>query len=210
MTKEQFIELMQYRLAGIPTMSDKTKDSEVVSFMIGRAYNQLLGDLSSKGFRNLTPYGKWYYNVEVAYDTDTEIYYSLLPIDISTLIDIKSGVRKIQTMKGRSLEFAPIHMDQISILDELDVSLIDDVIAYVVEKNHNGDISVQYVGMDSNNVISTVKMYLLPPFEVYADDDIINIPAGQDAVIFDTIVKMFSNQPYKDMKDNHNETKYGQ
>jgi len=208
MTKDQLIELFQYRLSGIPTISDKSKHPEIISFMIGLAFNQMIGELNAKGYKNLSPYSKLFINIDVVYNSDIDVYYSLLPIDISTLTDVKSGIRKIQSMQGKGLEFAPMDRERLEIIEGLDVSSLTDIIGYTIGKNEDGDLAVDYFGMTSENYITHVKMYLLIPFEAYEDDDIINLPAGQDAMLFDMVVKLFNGQPPKDMKDNHNEIKY--
>jgi hypothetical protein len=207
MTVRQYIELVKHSLTGIPTIDDRSRHEEIIRQNIGRAYNQMLGDLTAKGYKNISPYTKLFKNVEVGKDTDTGIYYSLIPVDISPLTDIKSGIRSISPMTDSSLEFAPIDMEKIGYMSNLLVSRISSKIGYTVGKNEDGDLSVDYFGMTDDNALDYVKMYILIPFESYDDEDIIHIPAGQDQNLLTLVVKFLSGTPQKDLKYNNSEIK---
>jgi len=204
----ELIELVQYSLLGIPTIDDRSKHEEVIRATVGRAYNQMIGSLIQKGYKNLSLFTKLYKNVEVVKDTDLGTYYSLLPVDISFLPDIKSGVRSVSPVNDSTSEFMPLNREKISIIFNADKNGIDTSIGYLVGINENSEISIEYFGMNDNNVINPVKMYLIRPFEDYDDMEDVHIPVGEDQALIALTIKILSGQPQKDLKNSSSEIKY--
>ena len=202
------IELAQNVILSIPTLDDRGAHEEIVRAALGRAYNQMLGDLTIKGYKNLSPYTKLYKNVAISLDASIGAYYSELPVDISPLVDVKSGVRGISPMIGTNVQFAPLDREKLGIIGNLLVSQVSTKIGYTIGINSLGKITVDYFGMNTDNVISEVKMYLLIPFEAYGDQEEVHIPAGQDKILLDYVVKFLSGSPQKDLKNSASEMKY--
>lgn len=196
--KIALIELIKYRLKG-KTTNDNNIDNRMVSYYIGRAFNQLLYETFRKDFDNLDSYTKTYLNVDVLDEESTEISYSVLPAPIVQFPLVADGIRNIQTMKGGSFEFAPMTNDELSLSDGLDVNIIDDVIGYAFK---NGRI--EYKGMTSDILDGGgVRMDLVIPFEEYEDMDYVQIPSGQDERLFQLVVNSLFGIPYDSLNDNN-------
>lgn len=196
--KIALIELIKYRVKG-KTTNDNDIDNRMVSYYIGRAFNQLLYETFRKDFDNLDSYLRTYINIDVKEEVGTEIKYSELPAPIIQFPLVADGIRNIQTMKGTSLEFVPMSNDELSLIDNLDVNNIDDVIGYAFK---NGRI--EYKGM-TNEILDGggVRMDLVIPFEAYSDDDDIQIPSGQDERLFQIVVNSLLGVPYDSLNDNN-------
>jgi hypothetical protein len=207
MTARQYIELIQKALSSILTLDDVDLHEEYVRLFVGRAYNQIVCDLVSKGFKDLDLFCKLYKGISIEQDTDTEIYYSLLPVDISPLPNVKSGVRSVGPTNS-PIDYVPLSREKLSIYSQLSVSTVSSRIGYTVGKNDSGKLTVDYFGMSVGNEPTSVKMYLLIPFEAYKDTDIINIPAGQDQNILNLVVKFMREEPVKDLKTSDSKIKY--
>jgi len=204
MIKKQLIELVGKRLTERYTGSDKNRFTPgVISLTVGRMYNQMITELALKSPNGLDIYTKLFKNIEVAQDTDTSLYYSILPVDISPIIDAKSGVRNILPMTGDLVSFVPITRGQRTIISNSLSSKISKKIAYTVGKNSNNELIVDYLFMTSDNFISLVRMYLVIPFEAYEGTDDIHLPGGQDMKFLEGVVNYMLGTPPKDLKNNN-------
>lgn len=203
MTKSEFIDGIIEQVKRIPTLRDKSIHESVISNFISRAFNQMLGELTSKGYKNLSLLtrlciGADNTGVSVQKNNATGVYYSVLPYDISPLTDVRSGVRGVAPMDSLSVEFHPIDRSKIATrLNQLS-SQVSGEIFYTPGIDNLGRNTVDYIGMNDDNAIEKVKMYLLLPFDAYGEDDVIHIPAGQDKSITDNVVSMLLGQT-KDM-----------
>jgi len=204
MKKKQLIELIGIRLTERYSMEDKNRfHPEVISLNTGRLYNQMITDLALKMPNSLDVYTKLFKNVEVALDTDTNLYYSILPVDISPIIDPKSGIRNIHPMIGDYISFAPITRGQRTLITGSLLSSISTKIGYTVGKNENNELIVDYFNMTSDNDVSEVRMYLVIPFEAYEDEDDIHLPGGQDMKFMESVINYMLGTPPKDLKNNN-------
>jgi hypothetical protein len=193
MIKAAIRDLVRSRLLQV----DKTSKyhDEIIDHWISMAFNQILGQLFRKGTANWDLYTKRYNGVVVAQDPITDIYYSEFPAPIIQTIDVAEGVRRINTTKGRGLQFAPVSGDNIQILDDLDVNLVDDVIGYRVFADR-----VEYWG---NPGVATVRMELVIPFTAYEEMDDVKIPGGSDAQLIEVVLQFVQGTPPKDLKNNN-------
>jgi hypothetical protein len=197
MTARQKIDEIIDRIKLVPTLEDKDLHEEDVRAAISSAFNQILSDLTMKGFVNLSLYERLYkgsdgHGVDVSLDSDTGKYYSILPVGICALADVKSGVRSVSPLTA-DVDYVPVQREQITILNNLLGSEVDTTIGYTVGRNSTGKVTIDYYGMTSANNPSKVKMYLILSFESYDDNDEVNIPAGQDERLFEAVIKTLVN-----------------
>ena len=195
MTKKDLIEQLTDVKNRIPTLRDKDIHPKVFEQIISRVFNQLVCDLSTKGIKNFQLLTRLFVNVAVQQDSNTDLYYSTLPIDISHLPDIRTGVRNVAPMTDNSVEFHPIDRNRITGRFNQTTSQISKEIFYVSGQDYAGNLTVDYIGMNSNNEVSTVKMYLILPFEAYGEDDQVHLPGGQDAILIENVMKIIQNTP---------------
>jgi len=200
MKKQDLIEQIIDVKNRIPTLRDKDIDPVVFEQIISRVFNQLICDLSAKGVNNFQLLTKLFIGddktgVDVQQDTNTGMYYSLLPADISHLPDIRTGVRNVAPMTDNSVEFHPISRNRIIGRSNQTVNQISKEIFYTPGQDSDGNLTVDYIGMNSNNNVAKVKMYLLIPFEAYGEDDQVHLPGGQDMILIENVMKIIQNTP---------------
>ena len=195
MTKKELIEQIEEVKNRIPTLRDKDIHPKVFEQIISRVFNQLICDLSAKGVKNFQLLTRLFVNVAVQQDSNTGLYYSILPCDISHLPDIRTGIRNVAPMTDNYTEFHPIDRNRISGRFNQTVSQVSKEIFYVSGRDNTGKLTADYIGMNSNNEVSTVKMYLLIPFEAYNEDDQVHLPGGQDAILIENVMKIIQNTP---------------
>jgi len=208
MIKSQLIELIGRRLTERYIGEDKLRfPPQVISLQAGRTYNQQISEIALKAPNSLDIYIKRFKNVEVVFDSDTGLYYSILPSDICPLIDIKSGVRNILPPSGDSVEFIPIARGQRSVFYATLGARINTKILYSVGKNDSNELVVDYFNMTSANLINPVRMYLVIPFDAYDDTDDIHLPGGQDQKFLETVINYMLPTLPKDTKNNNSTLK---
>jgi hypothetical protein len=189
MRKIEYIELIKHRLSKF----DKTGKYHdmLVEGYITLATNQMLQSIF-----DLDLHTKLYKNVPILQDEDTEEYYSDFPAPIVDTIDVANGVRKINTMTGRGLQFAPIRGGELTLVDGLDVLNLSDVIGYNVQ-----DDRILYMGEprdEDYNIIEEVRMNLVVPFSAYGMTDHYRIPGGNDMNLFEVVLQIMSGIPPRD------------
>jgi hypothetical protein len=204
------ISLVRDRLSGVTTPDDRKWHEETIRQYLSRAYNQLLCELSASGFRNLSLFAKLYgsdNSISVIQDNNTKIYYSVLPVDISPLPNMMSGILNISPVEGQNVGFYPMERSDIPTYTNTLFSRVSGEIGYTVGVDNSGRITVDYFNMNGDNAISHVKMYLIRPFEDYDDDEQIHIPAGQDEKMIESVVNFAIGTPVKDLKNSGSEIK---
>jgi len=203
MTQRELIDSIISEANAISTLRDKGLHENTVLAHASKAYNQILGDLIAKGYRNLSLFTKLCVGdgtgIDVQLNDDTGIYYSIIPYDVSPLTDIRSGVRVVGPMNNVSVEFPPLLREQIGIRSNTLASKVSNIIYNAIGIDNYGNITVDYIGMTFDNAIDKVRMYLLLPLESYDEDDTIHIPAGQDKVFIDMVISMLQGKNIKDM-----------
>lgn len=201
MVKAALRDLVRSRLLQV----DKTAKyhNEVIDAWITMAFNQLLGQLFRKSLGNFDLYVKRYNNVSILQDADTDIYYCDLPAPIVQTIDVAEGVRRINTMKGRGIEFAPISGDSLQILTGIDVNLITDVVGYRVFSDR---VEFQWIPAG----MTEVRMELVVPFTEYEDEDDVKIPGGGDAQLMEIILNFVMNITPRDLKNDNSDKAWTQ
>lgn len=211
MTKEKLVEIFTHRLNG--HISDETSssyDPQLVAEYINLGFNTMMWEIFRQGAFNLDNYTRRYpetlttSGVAVTYDTYQDLYFSTLPVNIVPLPRVGSGVVKIQTLKGSSVNFVPMANMEKELLSGQEVDLVSSIIRYIVR----GDI-IEYTNMTSTIASSGVKMDLVIPFSEYDWDDTILIPSGQDERLFEMVVGFATGQPINDQIFNNQQDNKG-
>lgn len=204
MTQRELIDSIISEVNSIPTLRDKGLHPNTVLYQASKVYNQILGDLIAKGFTNLSLFTKLCIGadktgIDVTLNTDTGIYYSIIPYVLSPVTDVRSGVRIIGAMNDVSVIFPPLAREQVSIKQGTLSGRIGNTIFNTIGINNDGQITADYIGMTADNLVPKVRMYLLLSLESYDEDDTVYIPAGQDKVFIDMVMNILQGKQIKDM-----------
>jgi len=176
---------------------DKTNkyDDRVVDSFITMATNTIMGQLFRRDHSNYDLYAKTF-DTTIEKD-ESDIYYSIYPAPIVQTIEVRNGVRRINTSKNTGLEFAPVRGDEISLIEGLDVTMLSDIIPYVPERDR-----VRYMGNLSQHEGKTVRMDLVVPFSEYEDNDEYYIPGGSDLEVIEVVFQILQQIPLRDKLNN--------
>jgi hypothetical protein len=188
MTKQNFIDLIDSWLSGSEPTTSHSIHPEIISYNIGRAFNQIVYETFRQDLSNIDLYRKRYTGVSVEADSETGVHYSTLPESILQLPVTGEGVIIYQTEGRKSLNFVPVKEDAIDVFDCLEVGKVDGTVGFVVT-----DGKVFYYGMADG--ITSVSMRLPIPFEKYADTDEVHIPSGKDVQIYTLVCQFLGQQP---------------
>ena len=197
--KGELIELVTLRVDGATSTERKKKfDPRYIAYVVGTEYKKVLeGYVLRMDWDSLDAYTKTYTGVSVAQDATTDVYYSTLPENVVALPTPGSGVRRVSTTDGASVEFVPMTNNELQTIEGLEVDTVDDVIGYVFKNGR-----VEYYGMTS--AITQVRMDLLIPFEAYDDDDTLQIPSGVEYDIIEaSVAKLILTPNYDQLNDNN-------
>lgn len=200
-TKKAYIELVRDRINGEYESKHLGKlSNKKIDYYISLAYNSALVGMFTKGLVSYENYTKEYQDVAIIQDTNTDVYYSVLPAPIIVIPRrAGSGIVRISGMNSSSVEYVPMTNGDFKVIDGLEVDLIDDVVGYIFKHGR-----IEYYGMTTELVASTVKMELVIPFEEYNDTDYVQIPTGTDDMIIKNIIQMLMGQPDADRLNNGN------
>lgn len=203
--KIELIELIKHRLEGEAETKNLGKlHNNVLAYFIGRAFNSLLIQVFRNNLSNFDAYTKWYKNVDIRYDSQTQIYYSVLPAPVIQLPRKGDGIMQINDMLDKTIQYVPMSNGELQNIEGLDVDTIDAVVGYVFK---NGRVEYQGV-VDYDGSQSTysdvVRMLLVIPFEEYADTDYVQIPTGSDELLLQTVINLLINMPDSDNLNNNN------
>lgn len=193
--KKAFIELIRERINGEFEAKQMGKvGDQKLAYYIGRVYNSALTAVFSRNLTNFDPYIKEYQSIAIAQDSNTNVYYSVLPSKI-IMIPRKAGngVIRISGMTSESVEYVPITNGELQVMDGLEIDIVDDVVGYAFKNGR-----VEYKEMTAAIAAGTVKMELVIPFEAYEDEDLIQIPTGSDEIIIQGVMRMLINTPDAD------------
>ena len=203
MTKRNWIDLIIDWLAGgdAPTDVKGRYHPEIIGKHVAIAYNTIIHDayneaLSANDMSQLDNFTKAYSSVPVVLDSARDRYYSNFPAGVAKLPK-NSSIRHISPMKDEANAFAYIENTSISVFSELEVSQVDDIPAYFVE----GD-KVFYHWR--NEMVETVLMKLVVPFDEFSDTDEVSIPAGKDQMVFGMIAELLRGKPPEDVINDNN------
>ena len=192
MKTEQLIELVILRLPDIDW------DENLVRLNISLGFNQIFYDTFRKDISNLDLYAKEYKNISVDYDSTTEKYYSLIPVDSFVQFpDPQEGIRRISGMKSKDIQFVPIRGDAAKIFDGDTALSIGNIIGYSVT---NGKIEYHWM----KEGVVEVKMDIVRSFEAYDDDDEIHIPSGKDEQLIQLIVNFLLGSTADNLVNDNN------
>jgi hypothetical protein len=210
MTKLQFIELVRRRLTGLIGADQLNKFApQIIEKHICNVYDNILFEISNKGTQTIDSYSKVFKAVPVEHDIDRNLYYSVLPAMIAPLSYVADGVVHISTPQNKGFEFVPVKDEQISLIYDLEVSLVDDVIPYTVVINDDGILIVEYSGINTIDTITDVTMKLVISFESYNDDDQVRIPNGQAENIIKEVLNVMTGTPKVVPKNDNTDMNYG-
>ena len=201
MIKSAIRELVRSRLHAI----DKTAKyhDEVLDAWITMGFNQLLGQLFRKNLGNFDLYTKRYNGVPVLEDANTGIFYCEYPATIVQTIDVAEGVRRINTPRGRGIEFAPMSGDSMQVLPELDVNYVTDVVGFRVFTDR-----VEFIWLPDD--IDTVRMELVVPYSEYDDLEDVKIPGGSDLQLLEIVLNLVLGTPPRDLKNDNSDRTWTQ
>ncbi len=207
MRKDALVESVQAHLQKL----DKTSrfHDRTVEAIIEAVTNEMITQVP-----DLDLYAKSFVGVPILQDSDTEEYYSNYPasptgegtVDIVDTISVEKGVRSINTMTGRGLQFAAIRDGELQVYSGLDINQISDVIAYRPEADR-----IVYVGtpLDEDDApIQLVRMKLVIGFRHYNWDENYRVPGGSFASLLEGVVNFLRGIPPKDLLNNEKDVKY--
>lgn len=193
----EHIELVKERLGSLDRTN--TFHNEVIKRNLSLAYEQIMYQIFRKDVSNLDDFTKRYKGIVIQKDSDTDMYYALLPAIVMQLPDAAKGVRKISWMKGTSLDFVPTKANDWEYIDEIDDPLYDEeVILYCVRIDR-----VEFKGLTDADINKTVKMDLLLPLTEYDDLDEIKTPAGADTQMRDLCVNYMQGTPIPNLRNDN-------
>lgn len=203
MIKGALIELVQESLPQL----DKTGkyDDRVVESYISLAVNSVFGQIFRKDAGNYDLYAKEYVGT-ILQDASTEQYYSEYPAPIVQTVDPFKGVRSINTLKGRGLEFAPARSSDMALFEGITAFNVSNVIPFIPQRDR-----VLYIGEpidEDYQTIESVRMMLVVPFTEYDMDEFFHIPEGADLNIVDTVRQLMGQIPPRDLLNDGKERQW--
>jgi hypothetical protein len=205
--KIKLIEQVKHRLEGEAETKNLGKlHPKMIEQWISRAYNTLLVQALQRNTTDLSSYSKTYVNVDILYDQDIRVYYSVLPANIVMIPRLAgNGIIRIENMRDDGINYVPITNNELQSIVGLEVDNVDDVIEYVFK---NGRVEYRNIttiqGSSSVSVEDVVRMELVITFESYSDTDILQIPAGADQVLTEMVVNYAIGTPDSDNLNNNN------
>lgn len=201
MTKAEWISMVKWRLPQI----DKTKkyDERLIERYINMFRNKYLHDTLRKTDSNISFYAKEYKNQSILLDSDTDIYYTLLPATVVQLPYNQEGIVKIQSETGTGLEYVPIDEEDLELLDDLYSmnSIIDSTIGFVLKE----DRVLYDKNMTASTAANPVKISMVQDFVSYSSGDVVIMPQGRDAEIITETVNFMLGIPPKDLISNNSD-----
>jgi len=176
---------------------------KVLALFIGRAFNQIIYDTFRKKLTSMDIFTRVYKDIDVSFDSDTDTYYSVLPVQIVQLPQSGDGIMSIHSNKGRGVEFAAKKSSSRDIHSGMEVDVLDGPIPFWIE-----DGKVMYETRGGITTIDKVRIQLIPEFMVLDMMDDIHIPSGQDERLLE-LVTQFAGQtpPSKEINDGNVKTK---
>jgi hypothetical protein len=150
-------------------------------------------DLYTKSYGELTP-------IPISLEVATGIYYSTLPVNIVNLPCKNSGVRHIYTVAQLGNTFVPMDAREADLIFNTDVAVVSSKIGYRTRQ----DTRVDYWNMSSAVRAAGVRLDLLIPFSVYADDDVVLIPElseKEGGTFIQRVLKELQIVPPADLED---------
>lgn len=200
MTKEQYIELIKGRLTSAnanPDLTEKYHEARIELF-INMAFNDIIYQVFVNNLDEKDLYVRTY-TVDVNVDENCKQYSIDLPVNILQLPN-NSGIHKISPV-GENWSFNPITQLSEDVFSELEVNKVCKTPSYYFNTKK---VFFQYYDW-KNQHIKQVRLDVVLPFEEYADDDQVVIPAGKEAIVFDNVFQMMANQLTADHTNNLNE-----
>jgi hypothetical protein len=196
MIKNQLIALIRSKvLDERPNLNNLYQEDERrLELDIDAAFNTIYYQTFKKSPYNLDRYVKTFTGIPVTEDTNG-IFTSILPCRVIQFPTVGDGVRAIKS--GPGLRFVPMKRDDMEMMAATETAIVSSMIGYCISSN-----IVTYYNMDS--AISSVTMDVVPSFQAWLKTDDIPIPAGQDEILIDMIVRNFHIKPTEHL-DNLNE-----
>jgi hypothetical protein len=181
---------------------------EYIRYIMSSVFNQMIGELfEAKDRRQLNYYCKEYTEVLATYNATTDEYSIALPAAIiATPFDksgIKEGVRDINYLKSRDLNFIPVTTEHYSLYSGQDVYLIDSKIRYMTFNDRIVFVSGITNTNKSTFTATGLKLLLLVSLEEYDYTDELPIPAGKDEEFLLRTVNILLGTPPPDQTINN-------
>jgi len=195
MTKKEFIDLIKRRLASgnlSPDQEGSYHDNEIAHF-IERGMDRIFYQAGNA--KELDKYSKAYKNIDVEYDSDLDLYYSVLPESI-VQIDGVQGIRSVSLMKDQSFSFVHVTQQSMRAFLRLDSGRIGKRPWMFYDGGR------LYYGRMKKD-IKKVLMRLVIPFTRFEDDDEVFVPAGMSDTIIQFVLQIMTGQINEDqLSDN--------
>jgi hypothetical protein len=211
MNKAKYIELIRTGIYAGKVVNDKLyqADPRRIELDITSAFNKIFFDAFKKSPSNLDRYSRPYKNISVQYESATDTYYCILPVPVIQFPTVGDGIRRINTMQGKDVEFVPIQQKESNLLLGSEWGDISDVAGYWLGGPVDStDVSQKngcvYFDDRFDPIITAVKMDLVIPFTEYAMTDDVPVPVGKDLDVVNIIRQMYGEKPV-DRLNNQNE-----
>ena len=200
MKKGAFLELVQRFLTGgdLSPDLDEKYDTRIIEATITTAYANAMYQFSQLHVPELDLYTKRYI-VDVNYDEEVDEYYSELPSPVAQM-RMNTGIHKISPVKER-WSFNPISQLSEDVFGALEVGRLAKDPSYYFDSTR---VYYQYYDWKHKH-IQKVRMFIIPPFDSYSDDDELLIPAGKEDMILQFVSQYLGSQGMSDDSPNLDE-----
>lgn len=187
MNKAQLIELVKINLSGgtVPGKYEGKYHDEVVEKAIAMVFNGIVAEISDTTI--LDQYIKVYPDVEVLFDATYQKKYINIPIALIQTPVGGNAIRSISTMLDQR--------DTFDIIDNHSQKAVFLLPSMAIMQTSTARIEGSRIYFDKiRDGIDKVLLKVLASFESLDDEDEIVLPAGQDAVIFESVKKILAEQ----------------
>jgi len=136
------------------------------------------------------------YKLDIEFDSDTEKYYSTLPINVTSIVD-NTGIRMVHPLKEETSVFFPRHQTDAFLMGGLDVNQFSDMVYYYLEGK-----TLWYTGsIDCNWKQVRAKLFI--KFSEFDDTDDISLPDGKDMQLIQIAIQMLQTKKPMDIVDDN-------
>ena len=191
MTKAEILDSLIYELKKL----DYQNHPAMVESIVSDVYNQLLGQMSQDELDMFEFYAKTYNDQAVTLDTDSNRYYTTLPVAIVNLHRRQGGVLGINSTEGTGHKFFPTSEQEIRMTDNIEAGILGRFYGYFVDHGR-----IWYDGMTVAIAAAGVRLTLAPQFRDFASTDEINLPTGMDYSLKQLVIDRISNQQVIDLQ----------
>lgn len=207
MRKNELIALIQHNLAGGDMVADLEAryHENIIAKYAEMAMSGILEQVQKqtihyKDWGQLDSYTKTFVAQPILLDSTRDEYYSVLPARVVNLYRNR-GVRFVSYNKDQSTKFLYRDNNSTDVYSELEVSLVDNRPTFYVEK---GKVFYDKISDKEELIAAGALMKLIVPFGDLDDEDDVGIPAGQEPLLVEMILKLMKGMAPEDVLNDNN------